>query len=155
MVNIEQINCNEDAKICDKLLTELIQSEHKFNNNIKKDYVVKDYFEKIYNNDNNIIFCAKIDKKIVGFIYCRLDFDNNGPMLYKEALIDGLYVKNEYRKRGIASTLIEYAKMWAKDKGVKKLYINVLEKNKNAMNLYYKKGFKNFEKKLELDEDHT
>ena len=45
--------------------------------------------------------------------------------------------------------------MWAKDKGVKKLYINVLEKNKNAMNLYYKKGFKNFEKKLELDEDHT
>ena len=122
MVNIKQINCNEDAKICDKLLTELIQSEHKFNNNIKKDYVVKDYFEKI-------------DKKIVGFIYCRLDFDNNGPMLYKEALIDGLYVKNEYRKRGIASTLIEYAKIWAKDKGVKKLYINVLEKNKNAMNL--------------------
>ena len=49
MVDIEQINCNEDAKICDKLLNELIQSEHKFNNNIKKDYVVKDYFEKIYN----------------------------------------------------------------------------------------------------------
>ena len=45
--------------------------------------------------------------------------------------------------------------MWAKDKVVKKLYIKVLEKNKNAMNLYNKKGFKDFEKKLELDEDHT
>ena len=35
MINIEKVNCIEDAKICDELLTKLIQSERKFNKNIK------------------------------------------------------------------------------------------------------------------------
>lgn len=150
MINIEKVNCIEDAKICDELLTKLIQSERKFNKNIKSNYIVKDFFEKIYNNDNNVIFCAKIDKVIVGYIYCRFDSDCNGPMLHQEALIDGLYVKNEYRRRGIANNLIAYVKKWVKDKKIKNLYINVLEENMEAMNLYYKNGFKNFEKKLKL-----
>ena len=152
MLNIEKVDCIEDAKICDELLTNLIQSEREFNNNIKSDYVVKDFFEKIYNNDNNVIFCAKIDKEIVGYIYCRLDYDGNGPMLYQEALIDGLYVKGEYRRRGIASNLIAHAKKWVEDKKIKNLYINVLEQNRDAMNLYYKNGFENFERKLKLGE---
>ena len=58
MINIEKVNCIEDAKICDELLTKLIQSERKFNKNIKYNNIVKDFFEKIYNNDNNVIFCA-------------------------------------------------------------------------------------------------
>ena len=150
MLNIEKVNCTEDAKICDELLTNLIQSEREFNNNIKSDYVVKDFFEKIYNNDSNVIFCAKIDKEIVGYIYCKLDYDCNGPMLHQEALIDGLYVKGEYRRRGIASKLIAHAKKWVEDKKIKNLYINVLEQNRDAMILYYKNGFENFERKLKL-----
>lgn len=152
MINIEKVNCIEDAKNCDELLTNLIQSEREFNNNIKSDYVVKDFFEKIYNNDNNVIFCAKIDNEIVGYIYCRFDLDCTGPMLHQEALIDGLYVKNEYRRRGIASNLISHAKKWVEDKNIKCLYINVLEENRYAMNLYYKNGFENFERKLKLGE---
>lgn len=152
MINIEKVNCDEDANKCDELLTELIQSEREFNNNIKNDYVVNDFFNKIYNDESNIIFCAKINKEIVGYIYCRFDSDDKGPMLHQEALIDGLYVKKEHRRRGIASALIQYTKKWAKDKNVKNLYINVLEKNVDAINLYYKNGFENFERKLKLVE---
>lgn len=46
MINIEKVDCIEDAKICDELLTNLIQSEREFNNNIKSDYVVKDFLRK-------------------------------------------------------------------------------------------------------------
>ena len=35
MINIEKVDCIEEAKICDELLTNLIQSEREFNNNIK------------------------------------------------------------------------------------------------------------------------
>ena len=45
MINIEKVDCIEDAKICDELLTNLIQSEREFNNNIKSDYVVKDFLQ--------------------------------------------------------------------------------------------------------------
>ena len=38
------------------------------------------------------------------------------------------------------------------DKKIKNLYINVLEQNRDAMNLYYKNGFENFERKLKLGE---
>ena len=35
MINIKKVNCIEDAKICDELLTKLIQSERKFNKTTK------------------------------------------------------------------------------------------------------------------------
>lgn len=147
-MKIERLDNVEDAKICDELLTKLFHSERKFYDNIREDYVVKEWFEKVYNKKNNAIFVAKCDKKIVGYIYCRVDSIENGPTIELEALIDGLYVDEEFRKQGIATALLDMAKQWAKEMNVKYLFLNVFEKNENAMNLYYKNCFEDCEKKL-------
>ena len=144
-MQIEKVVTIKDAKKCDELLTKLIQSEKKYNSNINEKYIVKDYFEKIYNEKNNVIYVAKIENEIVGYIYCKIDSIKNGPTIELEALIDGLYVDENYRKQGIATALMNSVKEWSKENEVKYLFLNVLEKNKNAMNLYYKNNFKNFE----------
>lgn len=151
MINIDFVKKIDEAKKCDELLTKLIQSEKRFNDNINKNYIVNNWFEKVYNEKNNIIFIAKDNNKIVGYIYCKIDSIEDGPTSNLEALIDGLYVEKEYRNQGIATKLINFAINWAKEKNVKNIYLNVLEKNKDAINLYYKKGFKNFERKLKFE----
>ena len=148
---IERVSNIEEARECDELLTKLIQNEGKFNSNIKPEYVIYNWFEKFLNDEDKILFVAKDNKKIVGYIYCRFVSSDNGPTIESEALIDGLYIEAEYRNQGLASNLIDKVKEWCKNNGIKILLLNVLEQNKDAINLYYSKGFNDFEKTLKLE----
>lgn len=126
---IEQISNIDESKKCDELLAKLIQSERKFNSNIKPDYVICNWFEKVLNDKDKIIFIAKDKERIVGYIYCRFISADDGPTIGHEALIDGLYIEEEYRKQGLASNLIDKAKEWCKNNGAKVLLLNVLNEN--------------------------
>jgi len=147
-MNIEQVNNKDDALECNEFLEKLIQSEKSYNENIKPEYRVKNWFEKIFNEENNAIFVAKENEKIIGYIYIQIISTDDGPMINKEALLDGLYVEPEYRGKGVAKDLISKAEIWAKNNNVKYLYINVLEENAAALNLYKKLNYNNFELKL-------
>jgi len=149
-MKFERVDNIEDAKVCDELLTKLICSERMYNENIREEYVVTEWFEKMYKQKNNAIFVAKFEGKIVGYIYCKINSVENGPTIKHEALIDGLYVDAKYRKQGIATTLIEMAKEWAKKMEAKYLFLNVLDKNESAIKLYYKNNFEDFERKLRM-----
>lgn len=149
-VLIEKVENLKDAKTCDELLTKLVQSERIYNENINDKYVVNNWFEKIYNKNNNIIYVAKDNNKIVGYIYCKITSIENGPTIQLEALIDGIYVLEDYRNQGIATALINKIKEWAKQKNIKYLLLNVLEENENAIRLYYKEGFLDFQKELRI-----
>lgn len=150
-MKIEKVETIDDAKVCDKLLTKLVHSEKRYNDNINEKYIVKNWFEKMYKEKNNVIYVAKIENRIIGYIYCKIDSIENGPTINLEAIIDGLYVEENYRHMGIATALMDSVKIWAKDNKVKLLFLNVLDGNKNAMNLYYKNGFEDFERKLKLE----
>ena len=90
---IEIVKNKEDAIKCDELLTKLIYSESRYDSNLKDDYVVNGYFENKYRNKNNILIVAKNDKNvIVGYAYCKIITDDNGPTINHIALLDGLYV---------------------------------------------------------------
>lgn len=145
IVKVENL---EDAKKCNQLLTLLIQNEGKYNENINLNYEVNNWFENLYNKNNNVLYVAKEDEQIVGYVYCKINSLENGPTNELEALIDGLYVIEKYRNKGIATTLINKAKQWCKDNNVKYIMINVLENNKKALKLYNKQNFENYEKTL-------
>lgn len=147
-MNIEQVNNNSDAVKCNDFLEKLIQSEKQYNENIKPEFKVENWFENFYNEKNNAIFVAKEDEKIIGYIYIKITTSNDGPMINEEALIDGLYVDSGYRGKGVAKALISKAEEWAKRNDVQYVYINVLEENTTALNLYKKLDFNNFELKL-------
>lgn len=141
----------EDACRCDELLTKLICSESKYDINLKDNYVVKDYFSKLYENDFNVIYVAKNDEDlIIGYAYCKITTIDDGPYKSHIALLDGVYVENEYRHQGIASKLIDECKKWSKQVGAIFFEINVMTANKGALGLYEKIGFEEVEKKMRL-----
>ena len=145
---IKKVSCIEEAKECDKLLTLLIQDEKKYNENTKDDYIVDNWYPNLIDKDNNQLFIAVYNNEIVGYAYVKIITSSDSPEIYTEASISGIYVKENFRKQGIGTKLINEAKKWCINKGVSYLKLNVLEGNRIALNLYKKLGFNDFSRVL-------
>lgn len=129
---IIKVNSIDDCKICDNFLTLLIQDERKYDTTIDENFVVKDYFINMINNQN-ILLLYKNENKPIGYIFAK-KIDN-------KYLIDGLYIDINFRNKGIATKLIKLIVKEIYSLGDYKIFINVLKKNKVAVNLYKNIGF--------------
>ncbi len=129
---IIKVSSIDDCNICDNFLTLLIQDERKYDNTIDEKFVVKDYFINMINNQN-ILLLYKEENKPIGYIFAkRID---------KKYLIDGLYIDNNFRNKGIATKLIKEIIKEIYLLGDFEIFINVLKENKVAVNLYKNIGF--------------
>lgn len=131
----------EEAQICDDLLTKLIMSERKYDDNVKETYKVNYYYTELFNKDYNVLICAKHNDNIVGFIYGFIKYEKGDLVKANVGFIDAVYVKNEFRKQGIASQLINEFYKWCNSKDVKYVEVSSYIKNDGACNLYKKFGF--------------
>ena len=134
---IVQVKDDNLAEKCDELLTKLIEDERKYNNKINEFFIVVDYFKNVINDDNNILLCYKIDENVVGYIFFKY-INNIDGVGY---LIDGLFVEEAYRNKGIAKSLISEG--LKRIDSIKKdfIEIKVMANNKIAMKLYESFGF--------------
>ncbi len=74
-----------------------------------------------------------LDDKIVGFL--------NYDLMYEKAEIDYIFVDNDYRRKHIASSLVDYLVKKCKDNDVENISLEVRKSNINAISLYKKQGF--------------
>ena len=147
-MEIRKVKTIEEAKICDSLLTKLIQDESKYNEMINPNFIVNNYFENIYNNENNTLLIAVTNNEIVGYIFVKTieaEIENQ-----RLALIDGLFVLEEYRGKGIASSLINESLKWTKENNINIVKIKVMSNNINAVKLYEKFKFTELSKEMIL-----
>lgn len=84
-------------------------------------------------NNNNIVFVAIDGDKIVGYIDVFYIFD--------EANLVKIAVLEQYRRTGIATQLLTRALNYLKKHDVTKMYLEVSEKNKKAIDFYTKNQF--------------
>lgn len=129
---IVKVNNTNDCNICDEFLTLLIQDERKYDNTIDENFVVSNYFINMINGQN-ILLLYKKENKPIGYIFAKKIDD--------KYLIDGLYVDINFRNKGIATKLIKEIIREIYLLGDYEIFINVLKKNKVAVNLYNKLGF--------------
>ena len=137
------------ADKCDELLTKLIQDERQYDSYINENFIVKDYFKNIIKDKNNILLCYEENENIVGYTYFK--YQNNEDSI--GYLIDGLYVEEENRKRGIAKTLIKEGLKIISDYKIDFVDINVMYNNKIAIKLYESLGFNALSLKMRMKMD--
>ena len=130
---IERITNEEEASICDGLLNELIMDEKQYDSSIDENAKVKDYYKNMIVNKDYILLAYKEDNIIKGYLFLK--------KMDSVFFIDALYVSKEYRRKGIATSLIKEAISIA---GNSSIDINVLYANKRAYDLYRKLGFNDF-----------
>ena len=137
---IERILNEEEASICDDLLTQLILDEKQYDNTIDENPKVKDFYKNMIVNKDFYLLAFKEDNIIKGYLFLK--------KMDRVFFIDALYVSKNNRRKGIASSLIKEALSIA---GNNPIEINVLLANKEAYNLYKKFGFNDFKVTMRKD----
>ena len=98
--------------------------------------------ENILKSNNETCFLIKDGSDFVAFIQLSLRTDyvegaTTSPVVY----IEGLYVKPEYRKSGIAKKLVELGENWGKEKGCTQYASDTEITNRQSIAFHKKVGF--------------
>ena len=91
--------------------------------------------------DNNSIFVAKKDDKIVGYVSLIVkEREHKGFRYRKQMDVDAICVDEKYRRQGIATELLDYVKKYALELDCTDIFLNVNPQNDIGIHLYEKFG---------------
>lgn len=107
----------------------------------------QDIAEYLYRPEQNL-FVVEVCGSLVGYM-------NVWPELTIGRVILNCWIHQEYRRKGLATKLFDYAKRRAHELGVKALHVNVLEGDAVAKTVLSKLGFDCVRRYLELKLDMT
>jgi len=96
--------------------------------------IIANNLKNLMNDDNAAVLAARDGKKLVGYAVATAE----GEMTDFWDIV----VSREYRKKGVGTMLIREIENFARRKGCKFIRLNVNEKNRNAMKLYRKLGYR-------------
>ena len=102
-----------------------------------------EYCKQILEKDDQTAFLAIENSEHIAFAYLSLRNDFvEGATSYPIAYLEGIYVKESYRKTGIASKLIQRSEQWAEENGSTQLASDVELNNEQSIQFHKRSGFK-------------
>jgi len=106
----------------------------------------KERYQHYTDGENNVLFLAQDENQFIGFINLMLIDVPEEAMNVKRTfvLLDNIFVREAYQNKGIASQLMDKAEAWAKDKGARKIELQLYSNNKKALTFYQSIGFNPF-----------
>lgn len=92
--------------------------------------------------DNSHIFLAYHNNEAIGFAQCQLRYDyvegtSSSPVGY----LEGLFVKEAFRKQGVAKEMVNACEKWSKDKGCREFASDCEIENEASLTMHLKLGF--------------
>ena len=115
---------------------------------------LRDHLFTIWNDPGQEIVVAEADGKVCGFaILHHINRPENPFMFERDFLdIDEFCVDENFRRQGVASAMIRFILDFVKEKGFKRLELNMWEFNRGALAFYEAAGFKTFRRYMEIME---
>lgn len=99
-------------------------------------------YGSIIGSEDEVCFLVKEQEKYIAFAHLSIRNDYvEGATCLPIAYIEGVYVKPNYQKRGIAKMLIEVAENWAKQKGLRQIASDTDIANLASIDFHKKIGF--------------
>lgn len=105
------------------------------------DELISDFREVIQKDDCAVFLC--FDNGVdIGLAQFALRFDYvEGTHIRPVGYVEGIYVREQFRKRGVAKRLIELGEAWAKEKGCIQLASDCELTNTNSLRFHLNCGF--------------
>ncbi len=124
---------SDETKIAAKLAIQMWKSP-------TLDELKKDFDE--YIKSGGALFLAWHDNEAAGFAQCGLRHDyvegtDSSPVGY----LEGIFVKEEYRRQGIAKKLLAVCQDWAKEQGCTEFASDCELVNEDSLKFHMKLGF--------------
>lgn len=108
-----------------------------------------DYYQAVIDEHYSCCFVAEANSKVVAHATALIRDSYNCRIPDKHLLINFVYVVPEFRKQGIATSILEAMVEWAKCNDLEIIKINTYSKNEKAQRLYKKLGFDDYHVSLE------
>lgn len=99
-------------------------------------------FEELLIKEECAIYIYKLDDKAIAFAQCQLRHDyvegtDSRPVGY----LEGIFVQEEYRKKGYAKELLNACEKWAKEMGCTEFASDCELTNSESLTFHLKMGF--------------
>ena len=145
---------SEDKEKVLELLNQVLQIHYQIRPDIfmpGKTKYTKEMLEDMFKDDNNPIYVAREDDKVLGYAFCELrEVPFSTTMVpHKSLFIDDLCVDKNIRSKGVGKALFNYVKQEAKKMGCYEVTLNVWEGNDAAISFYKKMGMQIKEYQME------
>ena len=100
-----------------------------------------EFIAKAIEDDRSLFLLAVEDDKTVGYIYGNIR--ENPPVIreYRQFYLEDMFVRPEYRGRGIGKILLDKTIEWVKAKNIEKIQLDVHLKNPRGYNFWKECGF--------------
>lgn len=110
----------------------------------------RSYFSKRITDDNSICLVAEIDNEIVGyFAGAVMEVESWRPV--KRTELENMFVKEEFRSKGVGAKLVNEFFNWSKTKEVQRSLVVAYVTNEKAIKFYQKMGFDPESVSLEIE----
>lgn len=143
----------EDWGVIQKLNIEVYKSDSKFDPDLDMTRPLssegEEYYKKLASGVRGKCAIAYYDHKPIGYIaMSELKFDHRKSRYIE---IENMGVSEEYRSHGVGSRLMTYARDYAKEMGINKIFVIAYYDNEKAINFYKNKGFRPIGLELEME----
>lgn len=103
---------------------------------------LKKALHEIEESDNKEVFFAQDKETLVGFVYVSIRYDYvEGADASPTGYLEGIYVRPDFRKAGVAHELFKLGEQWAAQKGCHQMGSDTWEWNKSSIDFHLKIGF--------------
>ena len=113
---------------------------------------LRDHIYDIWNDPEQEIIVADADGIICGFAVVHHIYKAENPFMFERDFIDvdEFCVDERFRRQGIATEIITFIKDYTKEKGFKRIELNMWEFNQGALEFYEAVGFNTYRRYMEL-----
>ena len=113
---------------------------------------LRDYIHAIWEDPDKEIVVAESEGRVVGFAVLNHIVRPENPYMYERDYldIDEFGVDEACRRQGAASAMIRFIRDYAKEKGYRRLELNMWEFNRGALAFYEAAGFETFRRYMEI-----
>ena len=100
-------------------------------------------FEELLESEKDACFLASVEGEYVGFVHMCIRSDyvegsSSSPVGY----VEGIYVEEHFRHRGLGRMLIEAGEQWSKSKGCAEIASDTALENVDSQAFHKKMGFR-------------
>jgi GNAT superfamily N-acetyltransferase len=138
-MHVREATHDDDAQIVDELLIPSFEEDEAIDpsfNELAEDALTAADCGYWLDADHRVLFVAVEEEQFIGHISGN---EADEPPIYardSRVHIDGLYVKQQHRRSGVASSLLERIEAWARDRGCEYLGVAAHKDNDGATQLY-------------------
>ena len=113
---------------------------------------LRDYIHAIWEDPNKEITVAEADGTVCGFAVLNHIVRPENPFMFERDFldVDEFGVDEAFRRRGAGSALIRFIREYAKEKGYRRLELNMWEFNRSALAFYEASDFRTYRRYMEI-----